>query len=79
MRRSSRRHGVGTGGSSEPRSGEIYFEFRRVGNAVKVTAVDADSGVEVVVMGPATASQTELQNLAHRKLEARLERDKRQR
>ena len=75
MRR-SRNHRLGATGSSKPQSGEVYFEFRRVGNAVRVTAVDADSGVEVVVMGPATASQTELQNLAHRKLEARLEREK---
>jgi hypothetical protein len=39
---------------------------------VKVSAVDAATGVEVSVAGPASASQSELQRVALQKLNARL-------
>ena len=52
--------------------GEVYFEFTAIGRNVKVAAIDAATGTEVVVMGPSSASQAELQRLALRKLEARL-------
>jgi len=58
-----------------PGRGEVYFEFHKVGQTMKVTAVDAASGVEVVVMGPASAAQADLQSIAMRKLKARLERE----
>lgn len=32
---------------------EVLIEFQQVGNAVKVTAVDPDTLVEVSIMGPA--------------------------
>jgi hypothetical protein len=51
---------------------EVYFEFRAIGAAMRVAAIDAASGVEVVVMGPASASQADLQKLALAKLKARL-------
>jgi hypothetical protein len=53
---------------------EIYFEFRSIGRNVKVSAIDATTGTEVSVMGPATASQADLQRLALQKLQARLKR-----
>ncbi|WP_349360465.1 DUF6898 family protein [Stappia sp.] len=56
--------------------GEIYFEFRPLGRQIKVTAIDAATGVEVVVMGPVQASQSDLQALAMRKLQRRLETDR---
>lgn len=59
-----------------PRPGEIYFEFQRIGGAVKVSAVDAATGTEVVIMGPASAARTDLQRVALRKLKARLEKGK---
>ncbi|MHA1568235.1 MAG: DUF6898 family protein, partial [Alphaproteobacteria bacterium] len=31
---------------------EVLLEFHRVGNAVKVTAMDPESMVEVSIMGP---------------------------
>jgi hypothetical protein len=34
---------------------EVLIEFQQVGNAVKVTAVDTDTLVEVSIMGPANA------------------------
>ena len=56
---------------SGPR-GEIYIEYKQVGQTMKVTAVDAATGVEVVIMGPASASQADLQKVAVRKLEMQL-------
>jgi hypothetical protein len=54
---------------------EIYFEFTAIGNAVKVTAIDSVTGIEVSAMGPSSASQADLRQLALRKLEARLRRE----
>lgn len=50
----------------------IYFEFITLGAQVRVAAIDAASGVEVVVVGPATAARHDLETLARRKLQARL-------
>ena len=58
-----------------PSSGEVYLEFQVVGRQVKVTAIDAATGVEVVVIGPNTASQEDLKRLAVRKLQRRLEQE----
>jgi hypothetical protein len=51
---------------------EVLFEFRQVGGAVRVAAIDAATGLEVTVMGPVTASRADLQRLALAKLKARL-------
>ena len=53
-------------------SREVYFEFTQVGAVVRVAAIDAATNVEVVVMGPASAAQSDLKRLALQKLEARL-------
>lgn len=50
-------------------SREVIFEFYRVGNSVKVSAVDTATLTEVSVVGPATASEASLRNNALRKLE----------
>jgi hypothetical protein len=50
----------------------VYFEFTPVGTSVKVAAIDAATGTEVSVIGPARASQADLQQLALQKLRARL-------
>ena len=55
-----------------PQQREIYFEFVAIGRQVKVSAIDAATGTEVSVMGPATASRADLQRLALQKLQARL-------
>jgi hypothetical protein len=57
----------------EPR--EVYFEFTPVGAVVKVAAIDSVTGIEVAVMGPATASQADLERLAFAKPMARLGRE----
>lgn len=56
-----------------PPSGEIYLEIQQIGRQVKMTAIHADTGVEVVVFGPNTVSQEDLKRLAVRKLQRRLE------
>lgn len=58
------------GREGKPR--EIFFEFFTVGRQVKVTAIDADTGVEVVVFGPAGTPQRSLEALAAKKLQWRL-------
>jgi hypothetical protein len=52
--------------------GEVYFEFTAIGRTVKVSALDAATGIEVSVVGPASASQADLQRLALQKLKARI-------
>lgn len=54
---------------------EVYFEFTPVGGVVKVAAIDSETGIEVTVMGPSTASQADLERLALQKLRARLARE----
>jgi hypothetical protein len=51
---------------------EVYFEFTVLGAVVKVAAIDAQTGLEVSVMGPAGAPRGDLQRLALQKLRARL-------
>ena len=54
---------------------DVYFEFTAIGAVVKVVAIDATTGTEVSVMGPASAAQSDLEQLAVAKLKARLKRD----
>ena len=43
---------------ADPATGrEVLVEFQQIGNAVKVTAMDTKSMVEVSVMGPDTAGE----------------------
>jgi hypothetical protein len=53
-------------------SNGVYFEFTPVGSVVKVVAIDAATGTEVSVIGPASAAQADLQRLALQKLKSRL-------
>ena len=59
----------------DPAEREVYFEFTAIGNTVKVTAIDSLTGIEVSAMGPVSASQADLQQLALQKLKARLKRE----
>jgi uncharacterized protein DUF6898 len=51
---------------------EVYFEFTPYGRSVKVAAIDAQTGTEVTVIGPAGAARADLERLALQKLRARL-------
>ena len=54
---------------------EVYFEYIAIGNAVKVTAIDSVTAIEVSILGPTSASQSDLERLALQKLKARLARE----
>ncbi|MGE3302242.1 MAG: serine hydroxymethyltransferase [Hyphomonadaceae bacterium] len=54
---------------------EVLFEFLRQGAYMRVAAVDAATGVEAVVLGPANAARSDLEALALRKLERALARE----
>lgn len=51
------------------RVGDVILEFRRIGNTVKVSAVDTVSYVEVSIMAPVTCSEQEMTSTAIQKLE----------
>jgi hypothetical protein len=53
----------------------VYFELMVIGGSAKLVAVDANTGVEVTVIGPANASQADLKRLALAKLKARIARE----
>lgn len=59
--------------SAGPR--DVYFEFTTIGASVKVVAIDAATGTEVSVIGPANAVQADLERLALGKLARRLKQD----
>jgi hypothetical protein len=59
-----------------PGTGEVIIEMRPVGAVVRVAAVDVASGTEVIVFGPANASQRALEELAVAKLRRRLSTDR---
>ncbi|VAW25100.1 hypothetical protein MNBD_ALPHA11-2183 [hydrothermal vent metagenome] len=54
---------------------EIYFEFISMGKQIRVAAIDPDSGAEVVIIAPASASQLDMQRIATAKLIRKMERD----
>ena len=62
---------------ADDKNRDVYLEFTVVGAAVRVSAIDSATGIEVVAMGPASASQADLQQLALGKLKARLAREER--
>ena len=52
--------------------GEVYFEFVQVGQQMRVAAIDAASGVEVIVITPVSASKLQMQQVALAKLRRKL-------
>ena len=55
-------------GSDVHRLEEVLFEFHRIGNAVRVSAIDPVTGTEVTIQGPASAGETTLHRTAVTKL-----------
>jgi hypothetical protein len=49
-------------------SGEILFEFRQIGNVVKVSAIHVDTGVEISLVGSPAVGEHGLRMAAIRKL-----------
>ena len=58
--------------------GEVLFEFYRVKNFVKVTAIDPISGIEATMVGSQKYSQSLLKKLAIRKLKYVMAKTKKQ-
>ncbi len=56
---------------------EVIIEFLRVGNAVKVTAVDPESMTEVSIVGPPDIGEETLKRTAIRKLEYVIDKNRR--
>lgn len=59
--------------SSQQPGREVLFEFHQAGPQVRVAAIDVATGIEVVVIAPASATQMQMKNLALAKLLRRLE------
>lgn len=53
-------------------AGEVYFEFVQVGQQMRVAAIDADSGTEVIVITPVAATKMQMQQMALAKLRKKL-------
>lgn len=54
---------------ADPATGrEVLIEFQQIGNAVKVTAMDTKTMVEVSIMGPTSAGEETLKRNAINKL-----------
>lgn len=47
---------------------QVYFEFARVGNAVRVSAIDPVTNTEITMVGAPGYTQEMLKQLARRKL-----------
>ncbi len=61
---------------SPPAPGPVYFEFTQIGPQMRIAAIDGDSGIEVVVIAPVSATQPQMQALALAKLKRRLSLEK---
>lgn len=61
---------TGLGGKASP--GEVLFKFTRLGQQMRVAAIEAASGIEVVVIAPVSATPLQMQDLAPAKLKRRL-------
>jgi hypothetical protein len=63
---------AGGHGKTPPAPNEVYFEFTQIGVQMRIAAIDAATGTEVVVIAPVSATQIQMQNLALAKLRRRL-------
>ncbi len=54
--------------------GEVFFEFRPIGNYMRVDAIHARTGTETYVLGPLNTPSSTLQMVALRKLKTVLDR-----
>lgn len=60
--------------SSPPKGSqrETFFEFTSMGAQIRVAAIDSETGIEVIIIAPASASQLHMQRVAKAKLDRRL-------
>jgi len=50
----------------------FYLEFLTMGKQVKVMAIDPETGIEVSIIAPQSASQSEMSSVAVEKLKRRI-------
>ena len=55
---------------------EVLFEFKKIGNSMKVTAIDAETGTEVSLQAPANLPQKLMEKNAIAKLQYVLNKNK---
>lgn len=55
-------------GRQRGNDGDVIVEFQRLGNAVKVSAVDTRTYVEVSIMAPVNATEQQMTDTVMRKL-----------
>lgn len=65
-----------SGSQSDGALGEIYLEMRQVGKAQRITAIDPDTGLEVIFTAPTNTPRKEIETLARNKLTARIARER---
>lgn len=53
---------------------EVLFEFRPAGNQIRVAAIDATTGIEVIIIAPVNTSEAQMKSVALAKLRRRLDR-----
>ncbi len=56
-----------------PGAEEILFEFWQVGSQMRIAAIDAKTGIEVIAIAPLNISEQQMKQLAIKKLHRRLE------
>jgi hypothetical protein len=65
---------MGWGDDRKPSApNEVFFEFTQLGGQMRVAAIDAKTGTEVIIVAPVTATQHQMQAIALAKLKRRLE------
>ncbi|MEO5807256.1 DUF6898 family protein [Devosia sp.] len=52
--------------------GDVLFEFVRIGVQMRVAAIHSGTGIEVVVVVPSSATQSQMQQFALAKLKRKL-------
>ncbi|MFZ4603942.1 MAG: DUF6898 family protein [Caulobacterales bacterium] len=50
-------------------SRRVYIEITVIGDVARIAAIDAETGVEAVAVGPASAARADLERLALAKLD----------
>lgn len=57
---------------SDPHQQRVFFEFQKLGQQVRVSAIDEATGTEVIVICPPQLGQSQMQRLALQKLRHKL-------
>jgi len=55
--------------------GQVLFEFTQIGGQIRVAAIHANTGTEVVVVAPLSAPKSQMQRVALAKLKRRVQKE----